>query len=193
MLRGVYVAGEHFSRISSGAFNVDTIKGIFIWATNISVIEDNAFYSQKKSFWTFDFWTNWSQNDFSLYLKYNPLLSGDSFAQKAFSNINKPTKLYLGYFASNDDFSWKSAYLPEKTFLPFLQISDKNQVLFQESDDFPLDCNDCRNAWLKNNPNELKKVLTKKDNKDESYSQLRCANNKKFDEEDNFNNCTIRY
>ena len=189
-MRELSVARERFTRISSAAFNVDNIDYIDIWGTNISVIEDNAFYSKKKSVWTFGYWTQWLDNDFILQLMDNHQLSGDSFAPKAFSNIHKPTKLYFGHDENvfDDDNSLTSiTYLPEKTFLPFLQISDNNLVLLEG---FPLDCNDCRNAWLKNNPNELKKVFTKIYIEINHYSLLRCPNNKKFDDEVNFNNCT---
>ena len=117
----------------------------------------------------------------------NRLLSGDSFAEKAFSNIAKPTKLYLGHFANDDDY-WKTPikYLPEKTFLPFLQISDKNRLVLNGVDNYHLDCNDCRNAWLKNNPKELTKVS-------DAFFPLECGNKKKLDDKDNFQNCTTIY
>ena len=81
-LKLLYITNEQFSRISSNAFNVDNITVIEISSTNISVIEDNAFFSQK----TLD-------NNLILKLRKNPLLRGDSFTDKAFSNIHKPTEL----------------------------------------------------------------------------------------------------
>ena len=167
------VESEKFSRIASGAFNVDNFFDIFISLTNISIIEDNAFYSEEAS-----------DNVLTLDLLGNRLLSGDSFADKAFSNIGKPTKLYLGNLVGNNTY-WKTpiTYLPEKTFLPFLKISNENRIVLNKMD-YHLDCNDCRNAWLKNNPNELKKV-------NDGSSPLICANKKKIDDGDNFQNCTI--
>ena len=141
------------------------------------MIVDNAFFSQKTS-----------DNEFVLNQMDNPLLCSDSFADNAFSNINKLTKLYLRHYVHYNDF-WKSCikYLPEKRFLPFLQISDINRLVLNGIDDYHLDCNDCRNAWLKNNPKELKKV-------NEGYFALQCdKSNKKLDDNDNFKNCTIFY
>ena len=146
----------------------------FYW-TNISMIEDNAFFTQKTL-----------NDDFVLNMLDNRLLSGDSFAEKAFSNIHKPTTLYLGQFVGDTNY-WNTpiTYLPEKTFLPLLKISDKNQIQLQ-GENYHLDCNDCRNAWLKNNPKELKKV-------NDGFLALTCANKKKLDDEGNFKNCTILY
>ena len=159
-LSHLVVQNEKFSRISSGSFNVDNFEVIEFYWTNISVIEDNAFFSHT----TVD-------NDFMLNLMDNRLLSGDSFAEKAFSNIGKPTKLYLGDYLGPNDY-WKSSitYLPEKTFLPFLEISDKNRIVLNGVN-YHLDCTDCRNAWLKNNTKELKKLS-------DGYSPVTCANKK---------------
>ena len=176
-LKRFEVRQQQFSRISSGAFNVDNIENIEFFWTNISVIEDNAFFTQKTS-----------DNGLVLNLMDNPLLCSETFADKAFSYIHKPNKLYLGHYVPDNDY-WKTCikYLPEKTFLPFLQISDKNRLVLNWIDDYHLDCNDCRNAWLKNNPNELKKV-------NEGYFALQYdKSNKKLDDNDNFKNCTIFY
>ena len=169
---------DGFSRISSGAFNVDNFDRIEICGTNISVIEDNAFYSD-----------NTLDNDLILDLKDNRLLSGHSFAPKAFSNIRKPTKFYLADQYWNILLQTPITYLPEKTFLPFLQMSDNNRI---ELSEFHLDCNDCRNAWLKNNPNQLNKVMIVKNKLTDNDLPQSTCNNEKLKDKDNFNNCTIK-
>ena len=164
---------EGFSRISSGAFNVDTFEIIDISWTNLSVIEDNAFVS-----------TNNFDNNFILKLINNPLLSSYSFTEKSFSNILKPTKLYLGHHYYHRD--TLITYLPEKTFLPFLWVSPNNLIgLFGVN----LDCNDCRNAWLKNHTMELKRIMRAV--RLTTLKPLTCANKRNFDDERNFNDCTL--
>ena len=95
--------------------------------------------------------------------------------------------------ASGDNIeTTRITYLPEKTFLPFLQMSDNNRI---EDYGLHLECNDFRNTWLKNKPNELKNIRTADREKHWTLHslELRCANNKNFNKENNFSNCTIRY
>jgi hypothetical protein len=64
-------------------------------------------------------------------------LNGSSFEVGVFTNANRPLNIVL---TRNN-----ITFLEEKTFLPFLKLSDQNKIGIQQN---PINCTDCRNRWL---------------------------------------------
>ena len=110
--------------------------------------------------------------DFSDPMFQEPKIDSSSFDVDSLTGINRPTKLVLATSAQRNVLT----YLDEKVFKPFLLDNSKNLIeLYGRG----IDCQDCRNFWIKNNPSLLKKILN-----------FSCANGKGIYDCKNFNNCT---
>ena len=73
-------------------------------------------------------------------------MNATGISKHAFSNIKRPTTLYFDYQDNAIE------YLDEQTFLPFFNENERNKVYYHR---VKLDCNNCKNYWLINQP-ELK-------------------------------------
>ena len=65
--------------------------------------------------------------------------------------------------------------MEENAFKLFLNSNPENFVL---TDSNRFDCNDCKNFWLRKQPNLLKRVIN-----------IKCSNGKNFNDPDNFAEC----
>ena len=67
-------------------------------------------------------------------------------------HIQRPTHLYIGIVSKQDQFK----YYDEKVFLPFLILNEHNIIdtLYEE-----IDCNDCRNYWIKIYPRLTSRIF----------------------------------
>ena len=100
-----------------------------------------------------------------------PKINNTNFQVGSLTGIDRPTRLILATSTKRNVLT----YLNEKIFLPFLLDNSKNIIeLVGEG----LDCQDCRNIWIKNNPALLKKILN-----------FSCADGKRIMDCDNFKNC----
>ena len=99
-------------------------------------------------------------------------ISSSIFSAKTFVNIRRPTRLtFFNYYNGPQ----RITYLDEKVFLPFLLENSKNVVeLITEE----LNCNDCRNYWMKQHS-----VISNR------ITFQGCTNKRPLNYPGNFNNC----
>ena len=160
-LYSVAFIGPNFERIGEKAFEeLRTIRFIDIVNTSISYIPDNIFV--------------FKSSDIRLHigLFYNQI-NGTGFSAGAFANIGRPAKIhFMGFIDDND--SDRIKFLDKNVFQPFLDANKDNKIVLKYE---VLDCNDCRNQWLKNAEYANRVYL------------LRCSNERPFDSEENFISC----
>ena len=110
--------------------------------------------------------------DFSDPMFQKPKMNSSSFDVGSLTGINRPTKLVLATSAERHVLT----YLDEEIFKPFLLDNSKNLI---ELNGKGIDCQDCRNIWIKDNPALLRKILN-----------FKCANGEDIQNCKNFNNCS---
>ncbi len=97
----------------------------------IDSIPKNAFNLRNDSIFTL-----------SLMLQFSNL-NGSSFENGSLNNLKRPTDLELGG-------NTRLTYLDQTIYQPFFESNAKKSLFFGESKE--IDCNDCRNYWLKKDP-----------------------------------------
>ena len=110
-----------------------------------------------------------SNNSLTIYL-FDNRLNGSSFTVNTFLTNQRPTRLSL-------DIGNKAhiTYLDEKVFLPFLMANSQNTINLRHHN---IDCEDCRNYWLIENPGLLSNI-----------NNLLCSDNHEFTNNSNFKTC----
>ncbi len=157
-LRGIWIDFGVVEKIGNYLFyGLNSLTTISFHSNRLVSITKNAFHLEKPSNETLGLWL--SDNRFN----------DSGFEIGSFENLRKPTDLRLNHTFIT--------YLDENIFLPFLQSNDKNLITF-ESDD-KLNCDDCRNYWLRKEFH----LLGNKTN------ISKCTNGKSFLSNDNFVHC----
>ena len=161
-LYSVAFVGQNFQSIGEKAFHeLNRITFIDIINTSISQIPDNIFVFKN------------SDIKLNIGLFYNQM-DGTSFSAGAFTNIGRPADFhYMGVVDDLD--SDRIKFLDQKVFEPFFKANKQNMVVLKYE---VLDCNDCRNKWLRDKPEYGNRVEI-----------LRCSNRRTFDSQDNFASC----
>lgn len=154
--------GESIKTIGEKAFHdLKTIRFIDIVNTSLSYIPDNVFVFEK------------SERKVGICLFYNQL-EGNGFSAGALAHIGRPAEFhFMGHLESEN--SDKIKFLDQNSFEPFFKADPHNTVVFKYE---VLDCNDCRNKWLKTTPEYGNRV-----------TPLKCSNGIKFDSQANFAKC----
>ena len=157
-LHFVTIYGQSISKLGHRAFSsLRNIRSIEIGNTSIHTIPDGAFEFEEST-----------NTTLYVQLKYNRLIDGSSFTNGSLSNIKRPVNIGFGFKDNN------ITYLDEKIFRLFLDSNQANHLDMQYQ---PLDCQDCRNVWLRNSTYHKR------------ISQLKCSNGKLVDEAGNFEKC----
>ena len=146
------LGGHAFSKLTA-------LRMLHILQTSIDLIPERAFEFNEVS-----------KQSLTLYLGFNKLLNSSRFARHSLERFKRPTKIQFIY-AGDSIFG----YLDEKIFQPFLKANPENQIASYIGF---LDCNDCRNSWLKKNHELIKQVI-----------HLPCTNQKKINDSSSFANC----
>ena len=142
-------------KIGSGAFSrLKNLESLQFLYTCFESVPENAFSFDKKSEKPFEL-------TFDDYFDFNPNI----FNEKSLLNIKRPTKLWLRMKP-------EIQYLNERVFLTFLSDNVNNFIVI-------IDCSDCRNYWLRREPNRSSRVMGYK-----------CSNDKSITDQDNFKNCS---
>jgi Leucine-rich repeat (LRR) protein len=107
-------------------------------------------------------------------LDFMDILNGLGFKDSSLSYIRRPTILSI---VGNLGFT----YLNESVFKPFLESNPENRIHIKNSLSFvenSIDCNDCKNYWIKKDPKFLGKI-----------DLTHCSNGKEFMNSSNFAKC----
>ena len=160
-LREIDIAGASIRKLGNNVFSqLKNLENFFIMDTSIDFIPENAFEFNEE---------HKCQTSINLY--NNRLLNISGFSQNSLSKLKRPTSIVLDSSNANN-----FPYLAEKIFQPFFLSNAKNQIEILRG---ALDCSDCRNYWLKKNPNLLKQIKHSK-----------CSNGKSLNDTTNFKNCS---
>ena len=160
----INLAGNSIKKLGHGAFSKLPNLGQVGFEQVHFPFTDHAFQFEHKS-----------NDPFLINLENNPDLTNSAFSEKTFLNINRHTQIRFGH-GFQPGSSRHMIYLAEKVFLPFLFENDRNTIDMNGSE---FDCTDCRNYWLKKNPNVLPRIYA-----------IRCHNRKAFNDPGNFLNCS---
>ena len=128
--------------------------------TSIDLIPENAFKFNEES----------NQTLF-VDLTKNKFLNSTVFSVNSLTKFKRSARIII-------DMPKDSAiqYLNQKIFEPFLLSKVDNKVAIWTGS---LNCDDCRNYWLKRNPNLLKQLV-----------DARCTSGKSISDPINFKNCS---
>ena len=143
------------NNVFSGFKNLELIE---IHMTSIDYISENAF----------EFYQDSNQR-LTLYLWRNSFFRNNEFAENSLTKFRRPTTIRI----QPDSINGFHMIIQEKAFLPFLKSDDRNKIELQLS----LDCDDCRNYWIKRNPNLIEQIIN-----------LSCENSK-WNDPVNFSKC----
>ena len=100
----------------------------------------------------------------------NKYLNRSGISEHSLEKLKRPTIVDLDPPSSN-----YFSYLDQKIFQTFLMANAKNQI---EMSEWSLNCNDCRNYWLKRESGFLKQLIKSK-----------CSSGKDLNDTANFINC----
>ncbi len=153
-LISVNLPSNNISTIGENAFqSLPNIQTIDLSSNLLKNISENVFKI-----------TNTSEKLLQIYLTSNELNS-NSFAQKSFDNLKRPTLLTLSYN--------NITYLDENVFHSFLNKDINNTIVLST-----LDCNDCHSFWLIKNQ-KLK----------EQMNQVFCSDDSSIYNKNKFQKC----
>ena len=153
------IGGKSIKKIGSRAFaSLKELKSLLIYNTSIDYIPEHAFEFEEES-----------DQPMDLKFKNNAFLSSSSFHQDSLVNFKRPVFLNIGY--NRNQFE----YLDENVFRNFLTSNHQNRIEMLE---VQFDCNNCKNLWLRNQPNLLERVI-----------HLTCSNHKNINDTENFVDC----
>ena len=158
----VVISGKSIKKIGSRPFSpLRRLTHLIISYTSIDYIPEYAFEFEEES-----------NQTLSLTFDDNIFLNNSSFHQDSFKHFKIPVFITLGEPANHFE------YLDEKVFKNFLNSNPQNGVEMRYQ---RIDCNNCKNLWLKNqDPDILQRLL-----------RLKCSNKKALNDPDNFKNCTL--
>ena len=153
------IGGKSIEKIGSRPFyQLSALTSLHIYNTSIESIPEYAFeFEQESSLVLY------------LYLVNNEHLNTSSFHQDSLMHFKRPVYLDLGYSGNHFE------YLDEKIFKKFLNSNPHNMI---DMTDVKFDCDNCKNFWLRKQPNLL-----------ESFEHLSCSNKKMINDTDNFAEC----
>lgn len=117
---------------------------------------------------------NSSNKRLEIDLDFMNILNGSGFKDSSLSYIRRPTILSI---VGNLGLT----YLNESVFKPFLESNPENRIHIKNSLSFvenSIDCNDCKNYWIKKDPKFLGKI-----------DLTHCSNGKEFMNSSNFAKC----
>ena len=157
----IRIGGKSIIKIGSRAFySLRGLKYLHIYNTSIDYIPEHAFEFEEES-----------NQTLTVRFITNNLLNGSSFHQDSLTHFKRPVLIDLGWNGNHFEF------LEEKIFINFLNSNPQNKIdmTWQK-----FDCNDCRNFWLRKQPNLLKRI-----------GHLSCSNKKNFNDKDNFSKCIV--
>ena len=158
-LRKVSLLGNSIKKIGSRPFSqLRGLEYLTIWNTSIDYIPEDAFEFEEES-----------NQKMTLDIGFNTLLKSSSFHQDSFTHFKRPILLGLGYGENQYE------YLDEKVFKSFLISNPQNKI---DLTDANLVCNNCKNLWLKKQPELIKR-----------FYGLKCTNKKSFTDPGNFAKC----
>ena len=148
------------SSIGSNAFSAfNNLNDINFLKSNIKSIEKNAFTFEKYS-------------DQKLMIEFQDcVIDGTVFGNNFFDGLKRPTNLILNNTVQPN----MVKHLNEKAFLTFLSENGHNTITLVNN---LLDCNDCRNAWLREQQELQSRV-----------NPIKCLDGKDFNDFKNFKNC----
>jgi hypothetical protein len=157
---GLPAAG--IEKIGNYAFyELNNLEELDLDHNTIHFIPENAF--------TFK---NYSDKHLLINLEGMYSLNSTGFEIGSLSYIKRPTILKL---KSNENIT----YLKEEVFKPFFEANVENRVQLTDSyGKNGIDCDNCKNYWLKKDP----KYLIRTD-------LIKCSNGKYFEDRTNFNGC----
>ena len=155
-LNTIIIRGPRLRKIHDNAFYfLNNLTYVELWDTNIDVISKN----------TFAFELNSDQN---LTIRFRNCKFMSTFNIDRYTFFNSRRHIIL-------DISGNAIpYLDEKAFLTFLLADERNVIITDQL----LDCNDCRNVWLRNY-----RIIDKRIN------NLTCSNRKLLNDSSNFISC----
>ena len=179
----IHLLNNNITEIPSKAFenHQDKLKEFSI--TGLKKIGNNAF-SQLRNLGSlgieYSLIDSIPENEFEFYeeskemltlsLYGNPLLNSSGFSEHSLTKFKRPCTIQLGNISNS-----KFTYFDERVFLPFLRSNSKNTI---QLIDGSVDCSDCRNFWLKKNPNLLNQLI-----------DLKCSNGKLLNDPGTFQDC----
>ena len=160
-LKFIQFFGKSFKKLGNNTFSqLKSLAQLFITQTSIDFIPENAFEFNEKS-----------ENQMTINLGGNKYLNNSGLSENSLTKLKRPTTLDV-YSSTYSNFT----FLEQKIFQPFFKSNDKNQI---KLNDYSLDCSDCRNYWLKQNPTLLKQL-----------TNSNCSNGKLLTDADSFENCS---
>ena len=163
-LRELVFTGESIKMIGNNAFSgLKNLNILHIDLTSIDLFPENAFEFNEES-----------NQTLYLYIYGNKVLNSSGFSKSSLTKLKRPCEINLDTLYPLDHTLF--SYLDQKVFEPFLILNTNNKIILHERN---LDCSDCRNYWLKKNPNLLKQVF-----------YYKCSNGKMLEDLVNFKNCS---
>ena len=157
----LYIKGKSIQKLGNNAFS--GLKGLFflsLESTSIELIPENAFEFNEES-----------NKTLLVDLTKCKFLNSTGFSVNSLIKFKRPAEIIL-------DMPKDSAiqYLNQKIFEPFLLSKVDNKIHIGTGS---FNCDDCRNYWLKRNPNLLKQLV-----------DTRCTNGRTISDSVNFKNCS---
>ena len=156
-LKILYIFGQSIKKLGNNAFSVlKNLSVLSLVSTSIDFIPENAFEFNEES-----------NQSLTLYLLNNKFLNSSGLSTNSLTKLKRPTKLEIDILKTN--------YLNQKIFEPYLLTNTQNVIKIWSGF---IDCQDCRNYWIKRNASFLKRLI-----------ETKCSNQKLLNDTDNFKNC----
>ena len=160
-LKRLTLMGNSYEIIGSRPFyKLRSLQSLSIVNTLIDYIPEYAFEFEEES-----------NQALNLWLVHNKLLNSSNFHQDSLTHFKRPA-----YIKPNLCYK-QFEYLEETVFKNFLNSNSDNRIYMTWVN---FDCNNCKNLWLRNQPNLMKRIV-----------DLDCSNKKQINDPDNFKNCTF--
>ena len=160
-LKRLSLMGNSYEKIGSRPFyKLRSLWSLSISNTLIDYIPEYAFEFEEES-----------NKGLALWFALNKLLNSSSFHQDSLIHFKRPTFIKTTYWGNHFE------YLEESVFKKFLNTNPVNRIYLTSVN---FDCNNCKNIWLTNQPNLMKRIV-----------DLKCSNKKQINDPDNFKNCTL--
>jgi hypothetical protein len=141
-------------------YDLTNLKILYLHFNPLEYISTNAFNFK-----------NDSNQTLEIHFDQIKTLNGSSFAIDSFSNIKRPTELYI---YNNPNLT----FYGERIFLPFLASNPQNKLVVSDINP-KIDCNDCRNYWIVKETKFLSRFK----------NLIHCSNNNNIINSTNFKNC----
>ena len=161
-LKVLLLIGKSIKKLGNNAFSL--LKGLTsltLESTSIDFIPENAFEFNEVS-----------NESLTIERTHNKHLNITGFSMHSLTKLKRPTYISID-IPNNSSFQ----YLDQKIFEPFLLSNDNNAIQIWTGS---IDCNDCRNYWMKKNPTLLKRLI-----------KINCSNHNPLNDTVNFKGCNI--